>query len=108
MKKMTISILIIVLIILLANYTGLKTVLGGLPVYKYATESNEFVDTEILWKGLNFENTLSNFKKFKVENPNTNDAVLYRTFKIEPLKFWNWHDYLTHERYKLPYKEIIK
>ena len=102
MKKMTVSVVIIVLIIS-ANYTGLKTVLGGLPVYNYTTESNEFEGYEIPWKGLNFENTIANFKKFKEENPKSNDTVLYRTFKIEPLKFWYWHDYLTHDRYKLSY-----
>lgn len=105
---MIISIVTIVLIILIANYTGLKTILGGLPVYNYTTESNGFEGSEIPWKGLSFENTIGNFKNFKVENPKTNDTVLYRTFKIEPLKFWYWQDYLTHDRYKLPYKEIIK
>lgn len=104
-KTMIISVLLI-LLVLLSNYTPLKTIFKGLPVYDYATEQNEFKSSEIPWKGSKFQKTLNSFEEFKRDNPNSNDTILYRTFKINPLEFWNWHEYMTHPRYKLPYKSI--
>lgn len=33
---------------------------------------------------------------------------LYRTFKINPLKYWRWYEFVTHPRYKYPYKRVGK
>ncbi|RPD91198.1 hypothetical protein EGM88_14765 [Aureibaculum marinum] len=95
---------LLILLVVTSNYTSLKTVFKGLPVYNFATEQNKFKSVEIPWKGVKFQNTVNSFEKFEKENLNTNDSILYRTFKINPLKFWNWHEYITHPRYKLPYK----
>jgi len=104
-KKMIIISSILVIIVLLSNYTILKSYIGGLPVYNYETKNKEFQNIEVPWKGLKFNQIKSNFEVFKKNNPDTKDTVLYRNFKINPLKFWNWHDYLVHERYKLAYKK---
>ncbi|MEZ0539232.1 hypothetical protein [Fibrella arboris] len=34
-----------------------------------------------------------------------NDAPLYRTEPINPLRFWRWYDYAVHPRWRLPYND---
>ncbi len=107
-KKIILGITFSILFIAFSNYTGLHTVFRGLPVYHYETENNEFNSIEMLSKGISFNSIQENFDNFKNSHPNTKDIILYRTFKVNILEFWNWHDYITHERYKLPYKPVIK
>ncbi len=91
-----------ILVVLLGNYTIFKTFFGGLPVYNYETLNRSYL--EVPWKGSTFDNIENGFNSYKHENPNTNDTILYRTFKMNPLKFWLWHDYATDKRYRLKYK----
>jgi len=44
------------------------------------------------------------FDTFKSENPETKDLKLYRTFRRNPLEFWNWYDYLTNNNYSYEFK----
>lgn len=105
MKKVKYIAAILLIFIFLSNFTGQKTVFGGLPVYNYTSNSGEFEVIEIPWKGIKFENTLANFKAYKEQN--TNDTILYRNFPKKPLHFWNWYEYATHDRYKLPYRRKL-
>ena len=41
-----------------------------------------------------------------IKENNLTDTVLYRTFSKDPLKFWLWRSYFTHERYKYPYIDL--
>ncbi|CAG4988739.1 hypothetical protein DYBT9275_00148 [Dyadobacter sp. CECT 9275] len=54
----------------------------------------------------NHEELISEFKKYSQKNPS--DSILYRTFKIYPLKFWFWKEYIFDPKYRLPYKEPCK
>ncbi len=40
-----------------------------------------------------------NYKQ--IEHPS--DAFIYRTFKIDPLQFWNWGQYILDNKYRFPY-----
>jgi len=47
---------------------------------------------------------------YKVKYPKK-DTLLYRHFKINPLFFWHWYEYVYGSRYKMPYvdkKEVLK
>lgn len=105
MKKVIYITAIILVFIIVSNLTPMQTLFKGLPVYNYTSNTDEFKSIEIPWKGIEFENTLSSFKTYKEQN--TNDTILYRNFSIQPLHFWNWYEYTTHKRYRLPYKKQI-
>lgn len=96
-KKKDDNFRLLLIFLILANYKGLKTILGGLLACNYTTELNEINSSEVPWKGIQFKDVKENFENFKKENPNIKDTTVYRTFKINPLKLWCWHDYLTHE-----------
>ena len=71
--------------------------------YLYQTQNAEFQFTTMPSKGRTIEMMEGQFSSFKDENPHYSDLVLYRTFKRDPLKFWNWYGYLANEKYDYPY-----
>ncbi|WP_297336602.1 hypothetical protein [Algoriphagus sp.] len=74
----------------------------------YQTPNAEFQFTSIPSKGRGINMMKEQFSNFKKENPHYSDLTLYRTCKRNPLKFWNWHNYLTHKKYEFPYlKETL-
>ena len=68
-------------------------------VYHYATNIPKVELYEIPFKGRNYKAVLSELNKNEVENPQ-----IYRTFKPNWLNVYKWYDYMTHPRWKLPYK----
>ena len=44
--------------------------------------------------------------KITIKENNLTDTILYRNFSKDPLKFWLWRSYFTHERYKYPYIDL--
>lgn len=59
-----------------------------------------------VWGLDSYELVLKSFNDYK--KVHKEDSVLYRNFKMNPLLFWKWYDYLTYEGYKLPYKPMPK
>lgn len=51
-----------------------------------------------------YEDIISGFERYKKAYPE--DSILYRTFKINPLKFWYWREYIVEPKYRLPYKQL--
>ena len=76
------------------------------PMY-YTTIDHGFNDEEILFKGRDYETVSRLFENYKEMNGKPN-AVLYRTFPIEPWRFWLWLQYLSHPKYRLPYLEMTE
>ena len=70
-------------------------------ITRYGDRFNEMQNFAPTFKDVN-----SNFNRYLKANPS--DKTLYRTFKINPLKFWLWSDFLFHPRYQLPYFEPDK
>ena len=66
--------------------------------------NSKFVFNAVPAKGRGTDMMERHFQKFLNNNPETADTVLYRTFKRNPLKFWNWRYYLTSDLYKYPMK----
>ena len=67
----------------------------------YANRSGTFTYEEMNFKGRDFKTCMRKWEMFKKEN--NSDTVLYRMCKMNPLKFWNYFDYVSHPGYKLPY-----
>jgi len=73
--------------------------------YHYTNADNSFRYTEFPGKGLDFEAGVTRWERFKDHTPDNPNRTLYRTFRINPLKFWEWWQFIAHsKRYRLPYK----
>jgi len=111
-KKRIIILTIISVIIILSNiFSGFINVFseGLFKSYLFQTEKAEFQFMTMPSKGRNIEMMERQFSNFKEKHPEYSNLQLYRTFKRNPLKFWNWYDYLTNDRYYYGYqKEIIQ
>lgn len=107
--KRTIWIVTIIIAIAVSNIPIVSLLIGAVfgdrnlktPDFQFTSGSGGFKSgskygsTQALFEG---------FEKYRKENPN--DSILYRSSpQINPLKFWNWRDYLFEDVYKLPYKE---
>ncbi len=109
-KWLRISIVIIVLLLLSNFFSVWINVLteGLFRTYHYQTENGEFEFTTMPSKGRDVEMMERNFADFKKINPEYEELELFRTFKRNPLKFWNWYSYFTHEMYKFEYQNKVK
>lgn len=108
-KRKIIIGIIIIGVIIISNITPVSFILG------FLSQDRTFYGFDFLYnsgkcgfsnRGLYLEThqeLLAAFDEYKSKNPN--DSTLYRTFKVSPLKFWFWKEYLFEPKYKLPYKE---
>ncbi|WP_149240959.1 hypothetical protein [Dyadobacter sp. 32] len=109
MKRKIIIALAVSFIIIIANTTYISFILG------FLTQDRTFNGSDFYYTSQNcgfsnrglfiesHEELLSEFEKYRKKNPT--DSTLYRTFKINPLKFWFWKEYIFDPKYDLPYKE---
>jgi len=73
--------------------------------YHYQNADDSFTYTEYPEKGLDFEEGITRWERFKREQPDNPNRILYRTFRINPLKFWEWWQFISRSRrYSLPVK----
>lgn len=105
MKNKTIIILAVIFV--LTNVSPIRPFLEIFfsPTYYYTTGDGAFSDSEMIFKGRLFDGVERRFTNFK-EVCKLPDAVLYRTFRREPQRFWLWGQYLFHPKYRLPYLEV--
>ena len=68
----------------------------------YANRTGTFTFQEMNFKNRDYTMAKWKFEAYKKENKK--DTVLYRLCTINYFKFWNYRHYLTHEKYKLPYR----
>lgn len=108
MKKNTFIILGIILFIAVSNIpiisflidtiTNQRGLLYG-SRYQFISKNDGFNSEKYIWT--TEQELINHFSDYKKNNPR--DSVLYRTFKINPLKFWLWRDYIVEPYYKYPY-----
>lgn len=67
--------------------------------YSLTTQSRRFDTRSFTLR--NHDVLLKEFNRYKQFYPN--DTVLYRTYSINVLKFWNWRNYLFSDFYRYPY-----
>ncbi len=107
-RKKTIALLFLLGIVLISNIPMVKFSVGldGIgKSYAYSTANNNFSFREIPTKGRDLDMMKRQFEHFKSKTVNESDTVLYRDFKKQYIQFWNWGEYLFHERWRYPLKE---
>lgn len=104
MKKHLIFLLYLVIIVLVFNYSGITRFIFALDAgYTYSTSDGEYTAYENSHSAPKFEGIQVKFLNYLKTKPNLSDTSLYRTFRINPFKFWQWKAYLTHPRFRQPY-----
>jgi hypothetical protein len=93
--------LIVLVVVILTNVPPIKWVIGQEDLL-YSNASGTFTFAEMNFTSRNYKMCMNKFHMFKAENKK--DTVLYKLEPVNPLKFWRWGDYLTKEKYRLPYK----
>lgn len=109
-KRTKISILLIAILVLSNYFSGyINAYTEGLfATYLYQTENAEFEFTTMPSKGRDVAMLERQFSHFKKENPEYNELQLFRTFKRNPLKFWNWYYYLTGDMFQYEYMNEVE
>ena len=97
---------IVVLSNMFSGYINLLTE-GIFRSYNYQTENAEFVFTILPAKGRDIKMMERQFSHFKETHPKHKELKLFRTFKRNYMKFWNWHTYMTNEMYQYEYHEKL-
>ena len=110
MKKTILSATIIALIAVSNYYSGyIRLYVDGLnPLYKFENESGDFRFTAIPAKGLNVKVMENSYNMYLKENPDKKNEKIYRTFRSNTLKFWNWYYYSVSDLYKYEYKNCVQ
>lgn len=73
--------------------------------YFYITHDGKFLFSTMPYKNTDVDYLEFNYDEFKKYRSEYDGKGLYRTFSINPLKYWHWYEYLFHKRYKYPYKK---
>ncbi|WP_223032752.1 hypothetical protein [Hanstruepera marina] len=104
-KHVKISIIILAVLLLSNLFSGYINLFtdGLFKTNHYQTESTEFEFTTMPSKGRDIEMMKRNFAHFKDQHPEYKDLQLFRTFKRNPIKFWNWYAYLSDDIYRYEY-----
>ncbi|MFC3199494.1 hypothetical protein ACFOET_17865, partial [Parapedobacter deserti] len=59
---------------------------------------------EMRLKGISYDTRDNAYHNFLNTNPTIKDKQLYRTFTLDPWRFWEWKEWLDHfDRFTLPY-----
>jgi hypothetical protein len=99
-------ILICIVIIALSNWTPINFFIHEFEVvdmlhYSYSNSDDpSTIFHENFGSPFNFRTTVSD--EYRITHPN-NDTLLYRNFWKNPVCFWRWKEYLTDQKYTLPY-----
>ncbi|WP_347922386.1 hypothetical protein [Pontimicrobium sp. SW4] len=75
---------------------------------KETTKNAEFEFTTMPAKDRDVRMMERQFSHFKETHPEYYKYELYRTFKRNPLKFWNWYSYVTEVMYLYKYQSEVE
>lgn len=100
--------ILVLLTLLAANFTPLNW------LFKISVDADRYCYSNLSGTVTVMENrfknrAISNFGQFSQVKPECrvpgfeSDTLMYRLFSKQPLAFWRWKEYLTDERYQLPY-----
>jgi hypothetical protein len=98
MKKAILVVIILIIIVNLPPVNGLT----GHDDLLYSNANGSFTFDEANYAGRNFQLCMDNFQAFK--STGKKDTLLFRVTPRNVFKFWRWRDYLTKEKYNVPYK----
>lgn len=104
-RRILLGFFVFVVVVVLSNILPVRLFIEGMFIrYHFETKNSEFQYTLVDNKN-KVESMENNFQIFLKNNPKTNDTVVYRTFKRNPLKFWNWRFYMTSDLYDYELKK---
>ncbi len=95
----------ILLVLSLCNIKIVRWIIFREGFYKFHSEDGSFRFNVIEFKGRDYTMLLKGYNRSKAKEEN---YKLCRSFRINPLKFWNWYFYLTDPLCKIPYCPIPK
>ncbi len=104
-KKIKISIWILIILVVSNVFSGWIHFFTGGEFYNFETFDNKFKFRFSFIKGGNIYSVKWRFRTLELEYPEYEGTQLYRTFSKNPLRFWDWYNYFTAERYRFPYKK---
>jgi len=93
---------IIILLVSIVILTNAFPLFSKWKWYYFTTKNGEFYFDLYEAKGRDFAMMDRWWKNYK-ETKQPTDTIIYRTFKINPLKFWEWRQYLFSKKYRYPY-----
>ncbi|MDQ8051907.1 MAG: hypothetical protein REI78_02725 [Pedobacter sp.] len=94
----------IIVVIIVSNTPPLQYFL--LERYHYQNADKSFEYTEEPGQALDYKVAEIRWTRFKAENSNNPNQILYRTFRLKPWQFWEWWQFIAHsKRFTLPYKK---
>jgi len=103
MKKIIISIFVLIILIICTNYYNNF----ALKSYSFCSTDGNFLYTAIPSKGRTEKMMKMTFEEFKGENVQRQSQILHRAFKRNYLKFWKWYEY-ANVYYEYPYKDCSR
>ena len=74
----------------------------SLPAYRYESSDRGMVAIEIPWKGIGLSDVYSQFERYK----KWKHAPALNLYRTDHRNWWNlnlWPDYITNERWRIPY-----
>lgn len=95
-------IILLCIAIIVTNISPVSFLFSEWKWYHYTTKDGNFQFDALPAKGGDIDIMQRSWQEYKKTNHPT-DTIIYRTFAINPLKFWLWRDYLTSPRYKYLY-----
>ncbi|MEM1320173.1 MAG: hypothetical protein AAGG75_07950 [Bacteroidota bacterium] len=108
MKKRKIIWLAVLLSFLgISNYCGplINFLIEGVgQQYHFQSESGDFHFVLYPIKGRDLGMMKRQYESY-VKNEGKEREEIYRTFRMNPLKFWNWYQYATDDLYRYKYKK---
>lgn len=109
-SRRVIVLSVVVVILILSNFHSgcINAFTGGLgKSHFFQTEEAEFQFCTMPAKGRDLEMIQDQFATFQKENPEYSTLQLQRTFKRNPLQFWNWYSYCTDDIYDFEHQDLI-
>ncbi|MBD1433247.1 hypothetical protein H8B06_10445 [Sphingobacterium sp. DN00404] len=72
--------------------------------YTYSNYNGTFRFDEVRLKAFGYDTRDSSYAYFLRNNAGMRDEELYRTFRLDPWRFWEWRDWVEHfDRFTLSY-----
>lgn len=114
MKKLI--LVLVTILIVISNLPFVKEMAGiNFDYYRYSNYDGSITVHEIFSQNRVMSKKFAlgeiDNKEYLVRFPMQEDRIIFRLFKINPLCFWRWGEYIYDWRFRLPYKswnEIYK
>lgn len=109
-NRKLLGVFLILVIIAVSNYYSayINIFTEGIgKEYHFETESGEFQFTAMPSKGRDTKMMMRQYENH-LKKEGTEKETIKRTFKGNPLEFWNWYKYSTSELYQYEYKRKRK